>query len=1450
MFCPNKNTEAYKQLEKSLGEIDAYNAWFKFNKDSKEPVIPTVEQAKELLSDIQKPKVQFSIDEEYKSLYEKYGDVIGKDLPYKKAIDTAFTINKVFKSIIARVYGDEDTGYRITIERKELVNVQQKVLDKMKSLFPKIRRKVISMQEAVNMVGENAYKANAFILDNIVYFIDGKITDETVIEEFLHPFIEYLYQYNKSLFDNLYEEASQDKELKRSVIDRYSKVTKNVNDIKKELVTQKLTQLLNYELKNVPERKIEETKSLIKKVFDQLSNFFYKILGGKQKLDAIILPPKLSLGTLAQIINTENLELPVSFTYQPMFSLLDDVQTQSRAQGLYIDGDNYKDKNGTIYERLTEWVRNVLSTKEKSLSIEEWAALEAKRRFQNGNTNLNASGVEVLKQPDGSEITLEDLTREILIDFNTSRAFGTIAHLIIDKSIKEKMGEDVTELSLKIQAEAEGKPDQNAIDLKRLNWIKDNIESILLLTGTNALDSRVDKDKRDKILSEIKYSFEPLGIATTIDGLIQHSDGRLSIKDWKTGNLLNDSLRPYLMNEFSRQIENIIDSKLDRAKAEVVLRAMMIKYNNPAAKFRQLSIEQLNRSNLVETHNINLEAFLPMLEEFFKDKNPEAYQKMKAKNLFDPLEYSLMPVVDEKSAVDVQERIENLDKEILLTKNRMIQEKSSYKKNKYKQKLEDLTRERLELAGMASIDLTEQKSELGFWKRHFGKLGNMSNPIYRTYKMLIDKAKMLMITEEKALFNEFDKLQEKLMKEYDSRPGNIGLKYKTADGSGLYDFMWVKKNKSGAIGYYRITEKDAEWDTLTETQKAYVKFFSESLSKLYNEVAKQKVFITATGQELNNAEFSKVDFGTELPEDFMPRVYMDFGEYMSHFGVGKTAALEYHKFKNKYLRTDFYANNANEVLPFKFLGNAAIIGTGNYTFNAERAYKEFAKNLLRKKHLDKIQAIGNGISVIFGNNDWEFDKQFINDRIMVEVTGMKRKTDFSQSKYSSLRKIEKYGFDFDAILGGLKEIVTAGTMWLKPFAGLRNGVYTLMTNHKNAVSRSIAKRVGVPPEELDFTESDLIKADKLWMQYYYDIIAGKEEENKLHLLLKQYNYLPDAYDFRVIKSKLISEKNKFMNSDYLYFFHSIFEDWGTGSIFTALMLHNKHNGKSLYDSYTVKDGQLVWEGGVRGKRADGSEITSLTYEELNKFKSISAMIHGNYRDDEKGAIELYAWGRLIMQFKRFVPQQLINLLQGRQMSYSFGQWKEMLDQNNNKLMVWEPQIIRGRMALMFDFLIKGTAFTAQGQKYWDSLSNREKQDLVAGLFTLLISYMGGLLATIAFDDDEEEKWIAQSWIKVFRDLSEGMRPIDLIENFRYSSVSVHKLYNLTKAVTEFSYGIATGEVNKYGEYKGSNEIAKTLPFFSTVYDIDRALNNTRTGKNVGLNIFNADNYNWDIDQIK
>lgn len=1450
MFCPNKNTEAYKQLEKSFGEIDAYNAWFKFNKNSKEPVIPTIEQAKELLSDVQKPQAQFSVDEEYKSLYEQYGNLINKDLPYKKAIDTAFNINKYFKSIIARVFGDEDTGYRIVIERKTDINVQDKVLEKMRSLFPKIKSKLISVDEAFKMVGEVAYTANSFIIDNKVYFINGKITDETVIEEFLHPFVEYLYQYNKPLFDNLYEEASADTELKRSVINRYSKITKNPNDIRKELVTQKLTKLLNYELKNAPEKTPEETKNLITRLFKEVSKFFKALLGGKNMLEGVNLPPKMNLGTLVQIINTKGLELPTVFTPQPMFSLIDNIQTQSNAQGLFIEGDSYKDKTGKTYERLTEWVRNVLSTRERKYSIEEYAEYEAQRRFKNGKTYINANNVEVLRQPDGVEITIPELTKQILIDFNTSKAFGTVAHLIIDKAIKSKLGEDTTELDLKIQAAAEGKIDQNPIDLVRLNWIKDNIENILLISGTNALDSRVDKNQRDKIISEIKYSFEPLGIATTIDGLIQHSDGRLSIKDWKTGNLTSDSMKPYLMNEFSQQIETIIDSKIDRAKAEVLFRAMMIKYNNPNAKFRSLSIEQLNRSNLVETHNINLEAFLPMMEEFFKAKFPEAYEKMKARNLFDPLEYSLMPVADEKEALSIDEKIIELDKQILLVKNQMIQEKRSHIKNKYKEKLEDLTKQRLELAGMASIDLSEQKSEMGFFKRHFGKLANVSNPIYRTYKSLIDRAKMLMLSEEKKLFREFDALQKKLIDEYGNKPGNINLKYKTADNSGLYDFMWVEKTKAGSVGYYRVTETDAKWDTLTETQKAYVKFFSESLSKLYTEVASENVFVTATGQTLNNAEYSKTPYGTKLPEDFMPRVYMDFAEYTSYFGLPKTAALQYQKFKNTYLKTDFYANNANEVLPFKFLGGPEIIASQNHTFNAEIAYKEFVKNLLRKKHLDKIQAIGNGIAVIFGNNDWELDKNFINDRIMVEVTGMKKKTQFSQSRFKPLREGKLYGVDFDSIIGALKEITTAGTMWLKPFAGLRNGVYTLMQNHKNGVSRSIAKRLGVNDEELDFTESDLIRGDGLWMQYYYDIIAGNEENNKLHRLLQEYNYLPDAYDFKVQKSKILSEKNKFLNSDYLYFFHSIFEDWGTGTIFTALLLHNKHNGKSLYDSYEIKNGELVWEGGVRGKRADGSEITSLSFEELNKFKAISAMIHGNYRDDEKAAIELYAWGRLMMQFKRFVPQQLANLLQSRQLSYSFGNWKEIIDANNNKIMVWEPQIIRGRLQLMFYLFLKSATFSGQGKKYWDSLSAREKQDLVGGSMAMLVTILGSLLTTMAFDDDEEDKFIAQSWYKIFRDLSDGLSPMDMLENFQYTSVSIAKLYKLNKAFVQFGASVVTGDLNKYGNYKGSNEIAKTLPPFSTIYDIDRALNNTRTGKNVGLNIFNLDEYNFNFDQNK
>jgi hypothetical protein len=222
-----------------------------------------------------------------------------------------------------------------------------------------------------------------------------------------------------------------------------------------------------------------------------------------------------------------------------------------------------------------------------------------------------------------------------------------------------------------------------------------------------------------------------------------------------------------------------------------------------------------------------------------------------------------------------------------------------------------------------------------------------------------------------------------------------------------------------------------------------------------------------------------------------------------------------------------------------------------------------------------------------------------------------------------------------------------------------------------------------------------------------------------------------------------------------------------------------------------------------------------------------------------------------MQFKRFVPQQLSNLLQGKQMSYSYGEFKEMLDPKiGKKVTVWEPQVVQGKIRMMFSFFTRGAMFAARGKQYFDTLSPREQQDLVSGIFTLIISSLGFMLTKAAFDDDEEEKWLAQSWLKIFKDLSEGLNPLDMVENFQYTSVSIAKLQKILKATIEFTGSVVSGEKNKYGDFKGETEFVKVTPIFSTIYDIDRALNNTKAGKNVGFDIFDADAYNWNMENIK
>ena len=1433
---------------------DRLNTYSLFDKEFKieaeenfttvEPSIPSIEEARSLISGI-----SFNLQlKEFPTFENEMADIrktytVFQGLPMEKLMSIARTINKKYKTVkasIVKAASGDYNDYTLTFSKSYMNKALNKEnIKKLSKLFPKTQISYITKEQANIILGDESHKAASFIMNNTVYVIEDRVNDETLIEEFLHPFIEYVYQNNKPLFESLYQDAKNDTKLFKDISKRYSGF--KVLDKQKELVTQKLAFLLNQNYLSKEPNTIEGITTDLKKLFKEVVKFFSKWLGGTV-LNVEELPSNMDLGQLANILNTDGLEAPVEYLFNPTFSLIDDLSKQSKDENIKIVGDNYEDGAGNKYNRLTEWVRNTFS-KTSGKSTYDFAKYKAEGMFKISEKTVE-NGVEKIKLPDGKLVTLDELINSIVVDFETSKAYGTLAHAIIERAIKKINNEDTTAISAKIKELSEGTDKTLPIELYKLDWIEKNIKLILNISGINITQEGIDQAKKDKVLSELPYVLKQLGIGTTMDGVIEHADGTLSIKDWKTGRLLSDEFTSELLTEFGSQLEDIHDSKLDRAKLEVVLRALMIKYNNPSAKFRQLSIEYLNKNTLVESYNINLESYLNFLESYFKAKQPDIYKDLKEKNLFDLYSYgATIPEDTEKVFQEKQETIELLDEQIEITTNSISKEKRIDVKDALKYKLLKLTQQRIAAEQTLPGSLTEEKNEISWFKRHFGNLSSVSDPVIRIFKNLLDKARMAFNVEYNELVKEHDLIHDKLMKDFNPNWKNLGLKYKTSNNSGLYDFLWVKKDKGSNIGYYKITKDDAEFKNLTPTQQEYVTFLETKMQSLYSEVAKSIVAKDFNGRPLTNAEFNNQPL--KLDNDFMPRVYKSKEEFIIESGLfaGLKADLSYSKFKHKFLKSEFYAKDAIEVIPFKHMGSDAIIGSQLHSFNAELAFKQFSKNLLRKKHMDKIHAIGVGISTNFFNQGKARNADFIKDRLISDVLGLKKETVYSVKGFNIMKGNDKLEIDVDKLFDYVRAFTTAGTMWLKPFAGLRNGVYTLMTNHKNSIIGSVSKKLGIPPEDLNFTESDMMKADALWMGMKADVLSGKGNQNKILLLLKEFNYLPESYDYRVHPDSITSTSNKMLNSDYLYIFHSTFEDWGTGSIFTALLLHNKNpkTGKSLLDSYEVEDGQLKWKGDIRGKRADGSLIEGITYEELNKFKKASAAIHGNYREDEKGAIELYAVGRLMMQFKRFVPQQLMNLFQGKQLSDAYGKFVELKDAKGNaavdkdgiSIYEWRPEVIEGKYRLLFGHLLNVMRIGTGAYKF-ENLSPRQKQDLISSYYTIASSVILTALGSLMFSDDDDDKWLALAYYKIARDMSEGMHPIDMLENFQQQSVSGYKFFKMSKAIGEIFMSVSTGEKNKYGKYKGTNELAKIIPPFSTLYDIDKAFNRTKSGKNIGL----------------
>lgn len=327
MACFNRNTQEYKDLLGAFTsnmQVDGIiTAWQNVNNSE---AFPTVGEAKQFLKD---KKVAFSLQQRNfaeavlgnlsrKNLISKLGNsyYVNNSNRQTRAYDAQVlqsNLNKVKRYLDINNIPQDAVSFqptaksvKITIDEnvftpKDMIQStrgwdqtrSRHVVTHLMRMFPNVKVDLVSVAEAqayydglpafqkANMPFEKV-KSYFNPLSNQVVLIQGRVTDETAIEEMLHPFTDALFVDNKALFDSLLSEAkTMFPVLSQQIEDAYTeKRGFNQRHRDLELVTQALTRHFKKEYEENPTKTFLERIKDFFKWFASIVNNLHKYVTG------------------------------------------------------------------------------------------------------------------------------------------------------------------------------------------------------------------------------------------------------------------------------------------------------------------------------------------------------------------------------------------------------------------------------------------------------------------------------------------------------------------------------------------------------------------------------------------------------------------------------------------------------------------------------------------------------------------------------------------------------------------------------------------------------------------------------------------------------------------------------------------------------------------------------------------------------------------------------------------------------------------------------------------------------------------------------------------------------------------------------------------------------------------------------------------------------------------
>ena len=351
--CPNKNTGEYRALqsvfETDIRTNDVINTWQDLNDLD---TFPTVLEAEEMVQD---QKLAFALKQEefgdslltnlrrerIGSMYQgtfflnnsnpatrEYDEMflssnlkrLKRYLKINNIPESTLTLTRTPKSYMVKVNEDLLTARdMIDSSRSWDTSRSRAVVMHLKKMFPQIGIKMLSVSKGRELyeslpdwkksnVKYNEVKS--FYVDGVAYLIKGRVTDETAIEEILHPFVDAIKVENEELFNTLLGEVTTNfPQMVQEIKAAYNKDTRNFSDVERdlEIVTQGLSRHFNKEYEETPTQgfldKVREALEWFMEVINNLNEY----LTGRP-LSVRDINPNTTMTDIAKLLNTEGIQ--------------------------------------------------------------------------------------------------------------------------------------------------------------------------------------------------------------------------------------------------------------------------------------------------------------------------------------------------------------------------------------------------------------------------------------------------------------------------------------------------------------------------------------------------------------------------------------------------------------------------------------------------------------------------------------------------------------------------------------------------------------------------------------------------------------------------------------------------------------------------------------------------------------------------------------------------------------------------------------------------------------------------------------------------------------------------------------------------------------------------------------------------------------------------------------